>query len=160
MSDKPEPVASLLRGSAISSVTAQLDLHRQVLGAVRQALPDFLAAHCLDCVVKGERLIVYAGSPAWTSQLRFYGPQLLPRLEQATGRRFTEIQVRNLLPASSVPPKQSSFVPPSEGVGVLLRESAETAASEEIRKALLRLVRTLETTQRNQDSIPKNPADF
>jgi hypothetical protein len=145
MTDRPEPVAALLKGSAWASVQAELELQARLLAAVRGDLPDSLAPHCRHCVASAERLIVYADSPAFASQLRFCGPNLLAAVESATGRRFREFRVRTVLDARPRPDP----TPPAPAVtagtaAALVRESAATAASTDIKEALLRLGRTLD----------------
>jgi hypothetical protein len=150
----PKPVQGLLRGAALASIMAQLDSQGRLLRAVREGLPAFLSIHCRHCIAKGDRLLIYADSPAFASQVRFYGPGLLPRIEQSIGLRFRDIQVRNLLDAAPMDAinKKPRAVPPARGVSELLRESAENAAHEEITEALLRLSRTLAKGRNGKDS--------
>jgi hypothetical protein len=153
MADKPESAHSLLKGGVMAALRAELEVQGRMLQAVRRGLPDFLGSHCRHCVIKGDRLLIYVDSPAWGSQLRFHGPSLLLHLEQTTGRRFRDIQVRNLLPAAptSTAEKPRAVPPPGPGVSELLRESAENAPHEDIREALLRLSRTLEKAREGKD---------
>jgi hypothetical protein len=152
MSGKPESFKNLLRNSTLQSVQAQLEIHRQTLATVRRILPEFLGAQCVDCVVKGDRIILYTGSSAWTTQLRFYGPQLLSRLNSMSGQRFMEIQFRNRLPfsfESSRKPNPPTL--PPQSVSDSLRESANNSSSQEIKEALLKLSKTIELNARKHD---------
>jgi hypothetical protein len=144
MSGHPEPLKGFLDNSALAALRAQLDLQGQVLRAVRQGLPEFMASHCRHCVLKEERLVIYVDSPAFASQVRFYGPTLRLHLETALGRRIGDIQVRNLLPAAPSPTEAVRFALPSRGTGAIVRAAAENSEPGELRDALLRLSRTLE----------------
>ncbi|HYE35835.1 DciA family protein [Methylocaldum sp.] len=144
MARQPESVAGLLRGSAIQAISAQIERHRRVLSAARKALPGFLADHCVDCVIKPDQLILYVDSPAWASQIRFYALHLLPRIEQSTGHRFRNLQIRNVLPAVIEPLDKPLFVTPPGFVAELLKSSASSTSSGELKEALLRLSQTVQ----------------
>jgi hypothetical protein len=122
-----------------------MGIQAEILRRVRQALPDFMGLHCRHCVVRDERLLIYMDSPAFASQLRFYAPSLLEKLDVGSGPRIRDIQVRNLLavapePGSSQPKPRNAR---SSASGEALVAAAEGMASEEIKAALLRLGRTL-----------------
>ncbi|MGZ8217163.1 DciA family protein [Methylomagnum sp.] len=144
MAVKPEPARRFIKGDILASLGSQLAEQNRLLQAVQACLPEFLASHCRHCVPKGERLLIYADTPAFASQLRFYGPSLLARLEEITGRRFREFQVRNLLsvmaPPKSKPPP--ALQPPTSRAVKTLRDGAANSP-DEIGEALLRLSRTL-----------------
>ncbi len=152
MPDNPEHVRQHFRGEAMSIIQAELANQARMLRVVRQGLPDFLGGHCQHCVVEGNRLLIYSDSPAFAYQLRFYGPSLLSKIEEATGQRFQDVRIRNLLPAGPAQAyeKPHVFVPPSPSVGVSLRESAENSPHEEIREALLRLSRAVEEASKGK----------
>lgn len=136
----------------MAALRAELEVQGRMLQAVRRGLPDFLGSHCRHCVIKGDRLLIYVDSPAWGSQLRFQAPSLLPHLEQTTGRRFRDIQIRNLLPAAPAnAAEKPRAVLPGPGVSELLRETAESTSHEDIREALLRLSRTLDKVREGKD---------
>ena len=143
---KPQPVRALLESSALASIRAELAEQARLLRTVREGVPEFLSAHCLYAIAKGDRLLIYVDSPAWGSQLRFYGPSLLERLERTTGYGFKELQVRNLLSAVGSPARRSEprLAPPQAALGELLRRSAETAPGE-LKEALKRLCRAVES---------------
>jgi hypothetical protein len=145
VSDRPKSVQALLGGAALATIRAELAEQARLLGAVRECLPDFLGAHCFYCVAKGERLIIYVDSAAWSSQLRFYGPDLLDRLEQSIGYRFKEVQVRNLLSVTgaSAAPSKPRLTPSAEKTIEVLRQSAENAP-QELKEALQRLSRCIQ----------------
>lgn len=152
MAAKPEPVQRFVTGDVLSSLGAQLAEQQQLLRFVQSNLPTFLAPHCRHCVQSGERLLIYADNPAFASQLRFYGPNLLTRLEQATGRRLRECQVRNLLSVIAMPKgKPSSPIRrPKPKVVNTIRYSAINRR-DEVGEALLRLCRALDRAGSGKD---------
>lgn len=144
MSNAPvKSVASLLQSPALAAIGTTLALHRQVLQVVRQVLPDFLARHCLDCVVKPNCLILYTDTPLFSSQLRFYATHLRKRLASEEQLHFAEIQVRNRLESGrpALPKRQQPV--PSAAVVDLLRAEAGTAPDSELGMALQQLSDTL-----------------
>jgi hypothetical protein len=148
MPGNPIPLSGLLGSVGLASIHAQLEGQERLLRAVRQGLPDFLRGHCPHCVAKDDRLVLYVDSPAFASQVRFFGPSLLAHLEQATGQRFRDIQIRNLLPAAPRPGAKRPITPPAPGITEMLRATADNSSSGEIRDALVRLSQTLDRLRR------------
>lgn len=151
MAAKPEPASRFIKGDILGSFSAQLAEQSRLLRAVQAELPTFLAPHCRHCVLKGERLLIYADTPAFASQLRFYGPSLLIRLEQTTGNPIKEFQVRNLLSVIAVPKGKppSPVVLPTSRTTKKIRESGANRP-DEIGEALLRLSQTIEQARLNK----------
>ncbi len=144
MSNDPvKPLASLLQGPALAAIETTLARHRQVLQIVRQALPDFLARHCLDCVVKPNSLILYTDTPLFSSQLRFYATHLRQRLASEAQLHFAGIQVRNRLESGRPARPKREPPAPSSAVVDLLRAQAETDPDSELGIAFRRLSDTL-----------------
>jgi hypothetical protein len=148
MTDKPKPVQALLGGTALTSIRAELEAQARLLQALRDSLPDALGEHCRHCVAKNDRLTIYVDSPAWSSQLRFYGPSLLTHLEQSVGYRFKNIQIHNLLRAqgAGIGPVKPPLVPPVRGVSEILRQNADSSPPE-IKEALLKLSRAIDSAR-------------
>jgi hypothetical protein len=149
MPGSPAPLKGFLDNAALASIRAQLDVQGRLLRVVRQGLPEFMGSHCRHCVLKEDCLLIYVDSPAFASQVRFYGPSLLAHIESAAGLRVRNIQVRNLLPAAPKPAEKIRPAPPSQATGEMLRTAAENSPSGEIKDALLRLSQTLEEMRRN-----------
>ncbi|CAL1240183.1 DciA family protein [Candidatus Methylocalor cossyra] len=145
MSQGPEGVGRLLENGVIGSLRAQLEDHARLLDAVRRCLPDVLGGHCRHCLItQDNRLLIYVDSPAWASQLRFFGPRLASCVEGVSARPIREVRVRNLL--DPPPARRSPRPAPRAGSGVdWLRTSAALLPDGEIRRSLLRLWRTLTT---------------
>lgn len=144
MSSSPQTLRRILDSSALATIRARMDIQARLLFVVRQGLPEFLAEHCRYCVDKDDNLLIYMDSPAWGSQLRFYGPGLLNHVTQATGRRFRDLRVRSLLPTLPTEAARPPVRPPARSLGESVRVSADHVASADLREALLRLSRTLE----------------
>ncbi len=143
MSHIPKAVGDLLQNPALTHISKTLALHRRTLQAVRKVLPDFLAAHCQDCVVKPDRLILYCDSALFSSQLRFYVPQLQQRLAQEQKLSFRQIQVRNLLATTRpVTPPQPVTLPSAEVIA-MLKANGEGEPASELGSAWLKLSETL-----------------
>jgi len=140
---EPQRAAQYLNSSIFRSLLDRVELHRQILSLARGVLPETLAAHCQDCLIKGSRVLVFTDSPAWASQLRFYAPNILAQLNSSAGHHFSEVQVRNLrleAPADTHKPMKR----PSPSVARLLNLSGLDAPSVEIGEALVRLGATIE----------------
>jgi hypothetical protein len=152
---QPESVAGLFQGAAIQALLIQAEKHRRVLDVAKRALPGFLADHCVDCVVKPDRLILYVDSPAWASQIRFYALHLLSKVQQSTGCRFNDLLIRNALPAAARPLDKPVLTLPSGFAAEVLKNSALSTSSGELKEALLRLSATVQAL-RNADPRKEN----
>jgi hypothetical protein len=142
---RPEPIAGLCQGAALQLIQTRIEKHRQVLDAARKALPKFLADHCTDCVTKPDRLILYADSPAWAAQIRFYAPHILSMVQQSTGHRFQDLVIRNTFPVATKPPHNPVVISSPGFVAEVLKDSALSSPSGELKDALLRLSETVRT---------------
>ncbi len=132
---------TLKRDHKLAALLAQARLYDQLLGKIRQTLPEPLGAHCLYCVLRGGgQLILYTDSAAWASKLRFYHFEL----QSAAGKLgpLNSIQIRVLLPTGRVEKPPQLLIPPPEVLDQL-EQNAATAADPQIKRALQRLVRTL-----------------
>lgn len=138
-----KPVGDLLQNPALANIGSTLALHRRTLQAIRKALPDFLAVHCQDCVVKPDRLIIYCDSALFASQLRFYVPQLQQRLASEQALPFREIQVRNLITATRPSPKPRPATLPSPDIIAMLKANGEGDPASDLGSAWLKLSETL-----------------
>lgn len=139
----PKSIAGLCQDGTVLAIRIQIQKHRQMLDLVKRALPGFLAVHCVDCVIKPDRLILYVDSAAWASQIRFYAPQLLSKLEQSTGFRPKDLQIRNFVASIGENFGRPRIVPPPVFIAELLKNSALSASSGEIKDSLLRLSATV-----------------
>lgn len=142
-------VANMMQNPALAHIASTLALHQRVLKVVKSALPEFLARHCLDCVVKPDRLILYTDTPLFTTQLRFYIPRLQQDLEAAHQLKFADIQVKNLLDSAHRAPPTRRWTLPSTDVVQLLRDHAAMEPDSELSVALNRLASSLADKNRH-----------
>lgn len=150
MSRDPTPVNSLLERQDFAAMRAQLEFQSRLLQAARLALPENLRSHCVHCVARDDSLILYADSPAWACQLRYYGPHLRLAVEAASGCSYREIRVRNLLPTITGQVPRPRPTPPSAATVEHVRNCAESTTIPEIREAWKRLEQTLENARRKE----------
>lgn len=144
MVQKPEPASTLLRGTIVKFLQGKIARQRTILQLAREAMPAPLAAHCLDCLEKDRLLIIFADSPAWTSQLRFYVPQILSKLNASGDFDFQKMQAR-VLRIDPPPGRRTRPVnTPSADTVRMLRDNSANQASDDLAQALARLAATLE----------------
>ena len=80
-------------------VRESLGRYRTALGAVVEAwaaaVGDDIAGHATPVAVRGGALVVEVDDPAWASQLKWLGNDLLARLAEATGGPVAErVEIR------------------------------------------------------------------
>ncbi len=144
MSRRPEsPNALLIQSSGFRALLVQVEKHERLLRIARAALPSVLGEHCKACLSKEGRIVIFADSPAWATQLRFFGPAILASLRSCDGENFREVQVRNLT-RETIPDESRSMNLPSPEVARMVRMSAIDAPTDELRAALMRLGATIE----------------
>lgn len=147
MANIPEPTRQLLKNEIFQDIHRRLDFHAELLWKVRQAVPGPMARHCLYCVVREDRsVVVYTDSQAFASQLRFFAPTILAKLNAAGDLAVSQVQIRNLSPdpkeayeKTMVPMKK----PTSEIIG-MVKASSVYAPTDELKAALARLGETME----------------
>ena len=144
MSAYPRLVSGYLNAAAMTVLQAELEKHRRLLNVVQASLPEYLAHHCRHCVQKSDKLILYVDSPGFATQIRFHSTALLTSIHDAAPHRFTEIQVRNLIPADGNAKRPDGRLRSTKKAGEHILATAENSASNDIREAMLRLGQTLE----------------
>lgn len=131
-----------LVSAPLAPVLARLRLHAAVLREVKGCLPPHLAEHCRDCVVAAnQRLIVYADSPAWSFQLRYFAPKTLERMA-AAGRAFRTLEFR-VPPMATTVTRRDREPRISAATTELVRTSGSGMKSLELSAALERLGKTM-----------------
>lgn len=109
-----------------------------LLAAVRQALPQPLAAHCIGAARGGKRLILFADSAVWATRLRFSAGELTRDLGSA-GKGIEEVGVRVSQPDRSATPPLPAPRHLSGAAAQLLWETAARVPDEGLAAALRRL---------------------
>ncbi len=111
---------------------------------IKKQLPDFIATHCNQCTINEKRLTILVDNPIWVSRLRFYTPSLLEKLNQQFPYQFSTVKIRVLpstLSRKSTP--VDTKVIPSKSVAELVQESASHTQDSELKAALQKLSKTL-----------------
>jgi hypothetical protein len=145
MPNKPQAPGQILKkDSDFQGLFQRIEIHNELLRRVKEALPELLAKHCQYCVVKEDGgLIIFSDSQAFASQLRFYAPIVLAKLNADRETPFKQISARNLNPE---PPAKviEPMKPASREVIEIVKASSKSAPNDELAKALARLATTME----------------
>lgn len=157
------------------AIIKKLEEHRCALRITKRVLPAFLSEQCLDCVTRANKVILFTGSAAWASQLRFYGPAVLNALNAVYGERFESLQthiympreavatnppgadldVRRAAPEGGAPgmaclkPDRQPRIPSSEAIAQI-NQNALYSHDGRLKQSLLRLGRTLKQSARSR----------
>jgi hypothetical protein len=140
-----ESSRQILAAASLRLLLRRVELHRGLLRLIRAELPAHIAERCADCLAHEDgRLILFAEAPSWASQLRFYAPAILARIN-AEGYRYREIRVRNLPISSPAAAKAQAenLHRPSRAAFDAVRECAASCSSKELANALSRLGATM-----------------
>jgi hypothetical protein len=136
------PAEIWVREGPLKPILARLQQHAALLRQVRSALPPKLAEHCLACVPRPDRLLIYVDSAAWATQLRFQLPQVLELLRAQSGIHFRRADAR-LIPAVQPRENRRDIPIPSRETAKAMQDQAGHAATGELRDSLTRLAKTL-----------------
>lgn len=107
---------NLIQNSYIGQLQRQIALQQQLLLQVKAALPEFLAGgQVVHCVLKNSQLLLFTGSAAWASQLRFYSQTLLRTL-MSNNVQVTSVQIRVCTQSAKTEPqlKKASKLSPEK----------------------------------------------
>lgn len=121
---------------------AKVAEQNQLLRIVRAALPLNIAEHVDACVLSGTRLLIYVGSAAWASQIRFYNQAILNKLSESGQYKITTIKVKVLLQPRGWETGRSARLPSPETVRALFGKLDENS-DDVLDKALTKLGKTL-----------------
>ena len=144
MPSKPEPPRLFLKNSVFQDMLRRVGIHAELLRMVKEGLPGPLAKHCHACVVReGGGLVIFTDSQAVASQLRFFAPSLLEKINVNLETPLKQVLVRNLspeIPTTAVKPMKSASPAAIEAV----KASSKTAPCDELAIALTKLGATME----------------
>ncbi len=147
MPNKPEPTRQFLNNTIFQDIHRRIDFHAELLRKIKQAIPGPMAAHCLDCVAQEDGgLVLYTDSQAFASQLRFFAPSILAKLNIDGELSIKRVLIRNLsltLPTDFEKPVAPMKKPSSETIE-MVKASSRFAADDELSAALARLGATME----------------
>ena len=144
MQSKPDTPQQFLKNSTFQGLFHNIDKHAELLGRVKGGLPDPLAKHCLYCLSREDRgLVIFTDSQAFGSQLRFYAPSILARLNLGQEMPFKQVLVRYIHPTEPNTASRTMQQPSPETIS-LVKASAKSAICEELGNSLERLAEAME----------------
>jgi hypothetical protein len=127
------------RSEALGRLRGHVRDHQALLERVRSALPEPVAEHCAAVAVSGNRLVVFADSPAWGSRIRFLAPRIIQALSGGpTAARTVKVRI---LPAPEPRPRRKARAPARLAAtdARVLEQMAEGISDPDLRAALKRL---------------------
>ena len=135
-------LANTYKNPMIAAYQGKIRQQTEFLQLIKATLPDFLAEHLLNCVISGKKCLLYTNTEEWAAPLRHHLPIILHTV-QARLPTIDLIQVRLL----SEPPAQAieKAKPPSKENIELIKDNLQSMQDDELKQALLRLSRTLES---------------
>lgn len=126
----------------LGALLGQVHLLRRLTAALRDALPEPLAAHCLAANLDDETLVIGCSSSAWAAKLRYQLPTLLARLRDHPGlAALSQIRIRVQPPREERPRAVRRRTRLSPHSADILSTLAEGTADPALKAALLRLSR-------------------
>ena len=130
--------------SAFQGLFQSIDKHAELLKRVKESLPDLLAKHCLYCLSREDRgLVIFTDAQAFGSQLRFYAPAILAKLNVDQDNPFKQVLVRYLHPVEPNTASRTMKQPSPETID-LVKASGKAANCEELGNSLERLGAAME----------------
>lgn len=116
---------------------------KALLNIVRSALPSEIAPHIQHCLQSGNRLLVYAETANWTSQIRFFNTAILNKIAESGQKNISTLQVRICPQVFQQRPARSPQLPSKENIVSLLNNS-EDNENDILGLALSKLANTLD----------------
>ncbi|MDO9162735.1 MAG: DciA family protein [Methylococcaceae bacterium] len=137
--------ALLFPNNALAYVYSQIELQRQLLHPVRNALPSILSMHVLHCIIKKKELIVFTDTASWASQLRFYHDAMIASIALLTRESVNALQIRVMPVLTGIKSRQapSPIIPSTEKI-MLIRSTGMMSSDEHLKQALIKLSTTLQ----------------
>jgi hypothetical protein len=88
-------------GGRLLELAGEAKAASELAAVVRRSLPAVLQPHVLTAVRRGDDLVVIVDSAAWAARVRYAGPRLRERLEQAGQTVEGKVRVRVGRPVST-----------------------------------------------------------
>jgi len=115
----------------------------KILRTIQAVLPEKLASEVKGCVIKETKLLVYADSAIWSSQLRFFSQSMQEAANTVCDDKIDKIQIKVYIPVRDLPEKKTRVKIPSQAnIDALSSNQLQTPESD-LGRSLLRLSRTL-----------------
>jgi len=144
MPHKPKHPQSFLKDSAFLDIFRRIELHDKLLRSVKEALPEMLASECQHCVAREDgALVIFSDSQMVASQLRFYAPSILAKLNENLESPFKRVLVRNL-PTPEPEIADKPMMPTSPEVIEMVKARSKDSPCDELAVALAKLGATME----------------
>ena len=124
---------------------SQIEQQQRIVQRIQAVLPEALAKQVRHCLIRDKKLLVYAGSAAWASQLRFYNSAMLAAIEPLTRSPVEIMQIKIIGGQTGLilGPKRKAKLPSVEKIESIRNDSL-TVSDDQLRLALLKLSTTLE----------------
>lgn len=123
----------------------QIKIQHELLTIIQSALPEHLCPHALYCVMTERKILLYTDSAIWSSQLRFYHQNILQKLAHSDYGVFEGVKIK-IIPKESVREQNKYLLSPSLENVELIFKQAENQVDNILKKALLKLGKTLKKT--------------
>lgn len=135
---------SQLNKRLLGKIQAKHNFHQQLLRILQTAVPDKLSNHLLYCTDLGNKLTLFTDKSVWASQLRFYQPALLSKLDQHYPNQYQSIQIRILQTETQTIRTKKPVTPGKQSID-LITEASEHQPDDDLKTALKKLACTLKS---------------
>jgi hypothetical protein len=128
----------------LASYQQKMKQQQVLLTIIKNLLATPLTEHVLNCAISKNKLLIYTDSGIWSSQLRFYQPNILNSLII-----YPNLAHINRLQIKIIPPIQANKKlkllknKPSHQTVKLLQHCAQSTVDKKLKHALVNLSRTL-----------------
>ncbi len=144
MPKHPDTPQSFLKDEVFKTVFRRIEFHASLLKTIKEGLPEMLANQCKHCVAREDGgLVIFTESQSVASQLRFYAPTLLVKVNADLKFPFTKLLVR----AMQQPEPEATgklMKPVSQRTIATIKTSRHADSNDVLSAALARLGDTME----------------
>lgn len=133
------------KNNAIAKLSLQINQQLITLDQVKNCLDSHIAAHLRHALIKNDRLLLYADSALWASQLRFRASAIQSVIEKANGLLLKSVKIKVMtLPDYDTNHSTRQIVLPSQPVINKIRDQGLSMTDPALRNALTGLSDTLD----------------
>ncbi len=136
--------ASTHRNRTTKLLQIVIEKQQKILKAIQAVLPEKLAPEVKGCVIKETKLLVYADSAVWSSQLRFFCRSMQEAANTVCDNHIDKIQLKVHLPVRDFPEQKTKLEIPSQTNIDAIRSSQLQAPESDLKQSLISLSRTME----------------
>ncbi|GAB4254636.1 MAG: hypothetical protein Kow0065_01910 [Methylomicrobium sp.] len=152
---QPKSISQILiyRYRTFGKIAAQMEQQLHLLRIIKASLPRSLADHTVHCLIDNTKLIVYADSANWASQLRFHRTTMLKAIEKSANHSITTLQFRIAEPIIQKTDRRSrqAKIPNHDSLSHLRNSINSTANHDPLAASLLKLTETLERLSKKKE---------